>query len=141
MWRSVCNVYNICNLLRVSLVKTSYFANWRNVKNPLSIAGKPPDWYDGPEYKFLAPKYDFFMAYKQGDLDEEGYTKEFQEQVLNQLDARETYHYLTKTYGKEVTLLCYENPGEFCHRRLVANWFEKELKVEVLELRVKRKTK
>lgn len=26
---------------------------------------------------------------------------------------------------KDVILLCYEKPGEFCHRHLVANWFNK----------------
>jgi len=31
-------------------------------------------------------------------------------------------------------LLCWELPGQFCHRRLVAEWLEKNLLIEVPEL-------
>ena len=33
---------------------------------PISIAGKAPKFYCGYEYKALAPKYDFFIRWKQG---------------------------------------------------------------------------
>lgn len=114
---------------------TSYFANLKNVSNPLSISGKAPEFYKGPQFKVLAPKYGFFMDYKNGKIDEAGYVENFYELVLKPLDPAELYAKLTTTYGDDVTLLCYERPGDFCHRRIVADWFEQNLGIEVPELR------
>lgn len=115
-------------------MKTSYFANLLNVRTPLSISGKAPDWYKGPQFKILAPKYEFFAAYKAGEIDSDGYTSEYKRLVLRPLNPRLIYDRLTEEHGRDVTLLCYEKPGEFCHRRLVAEWFETELGVKVPEL-------
>ena len=38
---------------------------------------------------------------------------------------------------KDVVLLCYEKPPQFCHRHLVAKWLEKELNIKVEELKYK----
>ncbi|MDD9878334.1 MAG: DUF488 family protein [Magnetovibrio sp.] len=35
--------------------------------------------------------------------------------------------------GEEPILLCWERPGQFCHRRLVAGWFERGLGETVAE--------
>lgn len=114
---------------------TSYFGNLRNITNPLSISGKAPSFYQGPQYKILAPKYSFFNDYKNGVISDVGYVEKYYELVLNLLDAQEIYTYLTTTYGDSVTLLCYERPGDFCHRRIVADWFETSLGVKVEEKR------
>jgi hypothetical protein len=114
-------------------MKTSYFGYLKHITNPLSISGKAPDWYVGPQCRKLAPKWEFFSAYRAGEIDEDEYTKEFYEQVLKPLSARDMYEFLTKTYGDDVILLCYEKPGEFCHRRIVAGWFEEALGVDVPE--------
>lgn len=103
---------------------TSYFSNLRNVTNPLSISGKAPDWYSGPQFKVLAPKWSFFKAYKDGKITSDEYTSEYYRLVLDELDPHKTYRYLIDMYGEDVTLLCYEKPGDFCHRRIVASWFE-----------------
>ena len=116
---------------------TSYFGNLKNVRNPLSISGKAPAFYTQrglPEYKILAPKYSFFKAYKDGLIGEEGYTEEYCRLVLDPLDPRAVYEHLTGTYGDDVTLLCYEKPGDFCHRRIVAVWLELALGIEIPEL-------
>lgn len=113
---------------------TSYFGNIANVRNPLSISGVPPFWYNGFQYKLLAPKWSFYDAYASGKLTAEGYTEAYLEQVLKRFDPRELYDKLIHDYGEDVTLLCYEQPGEFCHRRIVANWFELYLGVSVPEL-------
>ncbi|MCL6442574.1 MAG: DUF488 domain-containing protein, partial [Alicyclobacillus sp.] len=36
--------------------------------------------------------------------------------------------------GENAVLLCYEKHNDWCHRRMVADWFEKELGVVVPEL-------
>jgi hypothetical protein len=115
-------------------LKTSYFAKLSQVRAPLSISGRAPDFYKGPQFKTLAPKYEFFAAYKAGEIDSDGYTSEFRRLVLAPLNPRLLYDRLHAEHGPEVTLLCYEKPGDFCHRRLVAEWFEQELGVSVPEL-------
>ena len=49
---------------------TSYFAKMRKIPKDVvcvAICGKTPDWYSGLTYKKLAPKYKFFMEWKQNN--------------------------------------------------------------------------
>jgi uncharacterized protein (DUF488 family) len=39
--------------------------------------------------------------------------------------------------GAVPVILCWENPGEFCHRNLVADWLKSELGILVPEVKVK----
>ena len=41
--------------------------------------------------------------------------------------------------GDDFVLLCWEQPGEFCHRLVVAAWLQKELGVVVEEFNPKLK--
>lgn len=112
---------------------TGYFAKYKKYVElglfPISISGKCPDWYDGQQYKKLAPKYWFFKEYKDGKIDEKGYTEHFKKEVLeplNPLDVYRDFKEFIEKYDnlfKNVILLCYEKPEKFCHRHLVANWF------------------
>ena len=112
-------------------MKTSNF--WKidknNIDNYVSIAGKCPNWYKGREYKKLAPKYWFFKKYKL-DGDEISYTKDYYKEVLDKLDPQEIYDKL----GEDAIILCWEKPGDFCHRRLVAEWLEKALGITIDEI-------
>ena len=113
------------------MIYTTYFANLKKLpKNvhPISICGKAPDWYDGLQYKKLAPKYDFFMKWKEtGDNDY--YIKCFEEQVLSKLNPHEVVEELVGMLDInediDIALVCYEAPDKFCHRHLVADWFNK----------------
>lgn len=117
---------------------TSYFDNIGNIPEDMvtiSIAGKCPDWYMRNEFKVLAPKYGFFMEWKK-NKDNNYYIKHFNEEVLNLLDADDIAHRLCNiSDGKDIVLLCYEAPDDFCHRHLVAKWlcengyYVEELKV------------
>ena len=112
------------------MIYTSYFAKLKSLpKNiiPISICGKAPDWYKGRQYKKLAPKYEFFIKWKDNQ-DNDYYIKCYNEQVLSQLDPLKTVYELlitTSAAKKDVCLLCYEKPSDFCHRHLVANWLNK----------------
>ena len=117
------------------MIYTSYFAKLKSLPEniiPISICGKAPDWYKGLQYKKLAPKYDFFMEWKKNH-DNDYYIKCFNEQVLDKLDWFKVYEELQNlaaSCGKqqyEICLICYEKPSDFCHRRLVSNWFNKNL--------------
>lgn len=65
--------------------------------------------------------------------------------MLAALDPQETWDTLHKLAGDaEPVLLCWEKPPfdevkNWCHRRMVAEWFEAKLGVEVPELHVPKK--
>lgn len=109
-------------------IYTSYFAKLRSLPEniiPISICGKAPEWYTGLQYKKLAPKYGFFMEWKKNH-DNNYYIEHFDSEVLNLLDAKTIYEELSKmSGGKDVVLICYEKPSDFCHRHLVAKWLAK----------------
>lgn len=114
---------------------TSYFAKLKKLPEdivPISICGKAPDWYTGLQYKKLAPKYKFFMEWKQNH-DNDFYIEHFQNEVLDKLDVQTVYNELcnlaenqNKTLS-DIALICYEKPSDFCHRHLVADWFNKSI--------------
>lgn len=128
------------------MIYTSYFAKLKSFPDnvtPISICAKAPSWYGGLQYKKLAPKYEFFMKWKENH-DNDYYIKCFNEQVLEPLNAMdvlyEIYELLPekeKTIWKmtnclpwinphvHIALICYEKSSDFCHRHLVANWLNK----------------
>lgn len=110
-------------------MNTSYFGKSSGHPRAVSISGKAPEDFHGREYKQLAPKYWFFKKYKL-DGDAEFYTAQYQAEVLDLLDPKE----VLRDLGEDAVLLCYEKPGQFCHRRLVAEWLEEKLGIEVKEL-------
>jgi len=85
----------------------------------------------------LAPKENFFRVWKNniGKVDEiennEYYINEFYHQILENLDPQDVYKQLDNSI-----LLCYEGNNQFCHRHLVAAWFELFLDVEIHEVKV-----
>jgi hypothetical protein len=110
-------------------MNTSYFSKSGHLPTAVCIAGKVPEGFPGRRYKQLAPKYYFFRKYKL-DGDAEFYTQQYQAEVLDRLDPKE----VLRDLGEDAVLLCYEKPGQFCHRRLVAKWLEEKLGIEVKEL-------
>jgi uncharacterized protein YeaO (DUF488 family) len=107
------------------MIYTTYFAKLKSLPKhiiPISICGKAPDWYKGIQYKKLAPKYDFFMKWKETH-DNDYYIKCFNEQVLDKLNAWDVVSELVDpNSGIDIALVCYEKPTDFCHRHLVAEW-------------------
>lgn len=79
--------------------------------------------YEGKCYPALAPKKEFWKIWHDniGKISEEEntryYIEEYYKQVLSKLDPDKVYSDLSYT-----TLLCYEEPEEFCHRHVVAAW-------------------
>lgn len=113
------------------MIYTSYFAKLKTLPDniiPISICGKAPDWYKGLQYKKLAPKYDFFMKWKENH-DNDYYIKCFNEQVLDKLNPYSVLFEIKDLLDKNsiqsdsICLICYEKPSDFCHRHLVADWF------------------
>ena len=109
---------------------TGYFARLKDYKYPISICGKAPDFYTGPQLKILAPKFWFFKEFKDQKsehyLDIDFYTKNFKLEVLDKLQIENVIQRIQNIYPNvsldDITLICYEKPSDFCHRHLVANW-------------------
>ena len=113
---------------------TSYFARLRQLRAdpslvPISIARFTPDWADVPEYDLLAPYPDMLK------LDYMTYKAHFN-RILANLSPQGVWDNL-HIFGGQPVLLCFEAPPftktNFCHRRLVADWFEEMLGQQVDE--------
>lgn len=110
---------------------TGYFAKLKSYEEaglvPVSIALKTPDWYHGAQYKKLAPKWSFFSEWKNGSHkgDDDYYMQHFKTEVLDNLDPEQVVKELEGFTGvsrDKIILICYEKPGDFCHRHLVSMW-------------------
>ncbi len=112
---------------------TSYYGNRRldrrsqllvRVSNsaPTGVAadavptGAVPDWG-----MIVAP-------YKEGNLDEETYGRLYRAQLEGRAQdiLRGLAALREEAAGRDIVLLCYEKPGRFCHRRLLAAWLEEK---------------
>lgn len=115
-------------------MKTSYFDNPNiNVDSCVSISSRNPENFKGGWYKPLAPLPKFLVPYLKGRTTKEEYTVEYIK-LLEELDPIEVYNDLLILFGEDAILLCYELPGEFCHRRLVADWLYKTIGVVIEEM-------
>ena len=110
------------------MIYTSYFGKLKKIQKyapnivPITICGKSPDWYRGLEYKKLAPKYWFFAEWKKNH-DNDFYVKNYNKEVLSILNPKQVMKELYSMSDNEnIVLLCYEKPGDFCHRHLVSKW-------------------
>lgn len=129
------------------MLYTSYFANIRNLPAnvvPIAISRGVPDWFDrqfpGQICKRLAPTWDMLNEWKK-EKTAGRYTTCFQEHILDKLSLTgviSDLHIALPRGVKEqldcsiqhnpywhVALICYEKPDSFCHRHLVAEWFNK----------------
>ena len=107
-------------------METSYFAKYRGNMG-VSIARSTPSWFTGKRYSPLMPPWDLIKGYKNGAVPEEEYAKIYNK-LLDDLDPQEVYLRL-----QDRVLLCWEKPGDFCHRRLVADWIQQKTGNEVPE--------
>ena len=108
-------------------MKTSYFALISSeYPGAIAISCWIPQNTNYIRYPKLAPSKELLNNYKTNP-NERNYTAEYFDQLfeLNPQTVWDELHELAQS--NEPILLCYENPKKFCHRRLVAKWFEREL--------------
>lgn len=68
------------------------------------------------------------------DLTQEQYTEMYKRNVLSQHYPSSIVEKIRRlSQGKDCALLCYEKPGEFCHRHILADWLNKELNAGIEE--------
>ena len=102
---------------------TGYYANYdfymQQGLTPIAISGRPPEWYKGLWWKFLAPSWDIFSKWKNKIINDDEYTDRFFKEILSKVNIDELKDQLQQIQNP--ILLCYEKDG-FCHRHLVADW-------------------
>ncbi len=103
----------------------SYFQPENHHGKLLSISKSEPRRFqvDGKLY-FFAPSEGLLLDYKAKKIDNESYTDQYRKQmrlVLSQIGD-----WLRSLKPEEdITLLCWEKKGYFCHRNLVIKFVEK----------------
>jgi len=113
-------------------MKTSSFSISGTDPNAVSIARMQPRWFHftGRKYPTLAPSRPLLKAWNAQEIDEQEYTEMFYRETL----AKVTPEQVLEDLGEDAILLCYEPPGKFCHRRIVARWLEEGLGIQVPEV-------
>jgi hypothetical protein len=117
-------------------IYTSYHGNVKKLLagniQPVNISRYPPRWANYPSIFQLAPSGDMLP------LSKKDYVPRFVS-LLNKLDPeavmREIKKISKQNGGKDIALLCFEKPGDFCHRELVADWLSVHFNIEVKEYR------
>lgn len=111
-------------------IYTSYFYQVRNMPSsvvPISIARFSPKWFNGLEFKALAPSELLLQDYKRGMLSEKEYIARYCGETLGTLDQFRVYYELQRlSAGRDVVLCCHEPAGKFCHRFIVTVWLNQE---------------
>lgn len=68
------------------------------------------------------------------DVTEDSYIQMYNGQVLARLNPGGVVKMIEQlSGGRDCALLCYEKPGDFCHRHLIADWLNKSLGIGVEE--------
>ena len=120
-------------LYKEIFMKTASFFTYKG-PGRISIARYAPKWLNGlPVCGQLAPGNWF------NSVSKEEYIYRYKNEILKPLNPQEIFNKLTTLAGGfEPVLLCWEKPpfddANFCHRRLVADWFKETLGVDVPEI-------
>jgi hypothetical protein len=106
------------------MIQTSYYQKSWSLPNAVGISQSVPKWYTGTLYMKLAPPWEIVKI-----ENEATFRRLYHEMVLSHLNP---VHVANDLEAK--VLLCWELNGQFRHRRLVAEWLEKNLLIKVPEL-------
>lgn len=108
------------------MIFTSNFKIAGRLPQAVAISRGIPRGWQGRRCKALAPPRDLIKI-----MEPERFIAFYRAQVLDKLDPMKMIRDLG---GDDFILLCWEPPGEFCHRRVVAAWLRKHTGVLVEEL-------
>ena len=111
-------------------IYTGYFAKVKQYREAglttISIA-RFNRYYSGASMKILAPAAEIIH------LPENEYNPIYADQLKKLSPAGIVEEIKKLSEGKDCILLCYEKPGDFCHRRIVAKWLFDNLGLQVDE--------
>ncbi len=116
---------------------TSYFGNSRKLKEAgikiICVAiGKPRFIAGIPQMLNVCPTR--YMV--SGPCSHDEYLKLY-DRILASQDATQVVKQIEMlSGGKDVALCCYEKPGDFCHRHILAKWITENTGIEITEFGV-----
>ena len=134
--------------------------SYDNVKfgNTVSITGDGVNAlnYYGPAYKKLAPRLMTYLIFADAlanlekirntisleeyaakkRMIEFNYIKSYYETRLKDLDMEMFLKTLEEKFGTNIIFLCHEPVGEFCHRRVLADYIELQTGVYIPEVKI-----
>jgi len=88
------------------------------------------------EFRALAPNWKLMENLKSNRISEAIFIKEYKKQ-LNNLNAKSIFEQINfLSSGNEPILMTHGNKTSFCHRHILAKWFEEELGVIVEEFKI-----
>jgi len=108
------------------MIFTSNFKIAGHLPQAVAISRGLPRGWRGRVYRPLAPSWALVKI-----TDPQQFIRLYRTQVLDRLNAGQV---LTDLGGDDFVLLCWEPPGEFCHRQVVAAWLQAQVGVVVEEL-------
>ena len=116
---------------------TSYFGNSRKLKeagvNMICVAiGKPRFIAGIPQMLNVCPTR--YMV--SGPCSREEYLKLYDRILASQYANQVVKQIEMLSGGKDVALCCYEKPGDFCHRHILAKWITENTGIEITEFGV-----
>lgn len=117
------------------MIYTGYYSKVKKYEEegltPIAISGTVPSFFKGAAWKWLAPKWQSFAEWKNGEMDNFQYSEKYIEEVLEKLDKEELRELILSV--KDPVFICYEKSGDFCHRHILADWLEDKLGLVVEE--------
>ena len=112
------------------MIFTSNFKIAGNLPQAVAISLGVPRGWTGRRYSVLAPSRRLIKI-----MDPQTFTKLYKAEVLDRLDPMRV---IREMGGDDFIMCCWEPPGEFCHRRVVAAWMRKHTGVLVQEFNTNR---
>ncbi len=124
-------------------IYTGYFAHTKHYEDaglvPVSIARWTPKWYEGLKEPALSPPEQLLRRYKSNNPPSD---KEYEDVYMRQLSipkVKDALHRIKDATGnRDVVLMCYEKPGDLCHRHMLADYIKQNLRVWVEEFDVQK---
>lgn len=104
------------------MIYTGYFAKIKNYKGEcFSIARYTPKNIKCGYAPMFFPSEQLLFDWKIGTITEEEYIKRYKSETLDKVDIP-TLLQILEQCKTDIFFLCYEKPGDFCHRHFVAKW-------------------
>lgn len=115
-------------------IYTSYFGNHRQLERKnimmMAVSLSVPTGFKGPRLPELTPTQNILLMKNAPG----NYRKYYRMFILDRLNAQEIVEKIQRIgQGRDVALCCYEKPGRFCHRQLIAEWLNKKTGVNIVE--------
>lgn len=111
-------------------VYTSYYQKFAHNPQgliPVRVSTSIPQWfpYICEELPELYPGWELVNGIKGGTLTHEEYERRYKERLsgmVRQEIILKLIQISKQNGGRDVVLLCYERPEDFCHRHFIAEW-------------------